>query len=175
MTEDIIFEWDSTAQEVRNSDRSLWLRRQQEHAGQASFDPRHEAYGVFQEDYSVGFMSSRGARQDELSGGLTVPEWKFAEDGRPITVIDSTAAYLNFTLPLKAYDTHGPSTVASHKFDTVERMNLFLEILPAMLAVLPFKFNEEYQNQRYAEGRVGYKVVYSDSFKESLSAGKFLL
>ncbi len=170
------FYWDSEAWEVRNADRSMWLRRTERF-----FHGRHdcwhtEKYIIFEPDFSIGF------RTKDLTGRANLRievlpefvEWTRDKSGRAITMIDWATDLVIVSIPKGRLEELGPIRAQERQFDSIARQERFLNALPDMLSVLPELRDKDEENQALAAGRIGYTVQFSDRFNTALNDGRYL-
>ena len=170
------FYWDSEAWEVRNADRSMWLRRAERY-----FHGRHdcwhtEEYVIFEPDFSIGFktkdLTGRANLRIEVLPEFV--EWTRDKSGRAITMIDWATDLVIVSIPKGRLEELGPIRAQERQFDSIARQERFLNALPDMLSVLPELRDKDEENQALAAGRIGYTVQFSDRFNTALNDGRYL-
>ena len=170
------FYWDQDAWEVRNADRSLWLRRQARFFHQLHDHFHSESYAIFEPDFSIAFSATEHSPWDrDTDGSVEFTRWTRDSQGRAIALIDSASRF-HFTTPPPShlFKSHGPLLPQNNKFDSVERQDRYIALLPKMLAVLPELSNHADRHADLANGRIGYAVEFSKGFHEKRARGVFL-
>lgn len=166
---DTEFYWDWEAQEVRNADRSLWLRRAQMREGMYGRGVRPEQYGVFRDDgFSIGFTTSTLPKTAPY--GSDDP-WERTEDGRAIAPVIGLTDVTRFDPIADRMEELGPFKPTHRRFQSLEQQEQILGALAAMLTHLPEAFNKMEHNRNRAAGRIGYELRLDEKFSSELLAG----
>ncbi|MEL7213765.1 MAG: hypothetical protein AAGK92_13965 [Pseudomonadota bacterium] len=163
------FLWDWDAQEVRNSDRSLWLRRAEFREGMNGRGVRSEQFGIFQDNgFSIGLMSSTIVMSAVTD---TSDVYERTDDGRAIVTIVGLTDVVRFDPILDRMKELGPYKPTSNRFQSLEQQSHLLDTFKQMLTVLPEAFNKREYNHDRANGRVGYDARFDKQFASDLLAG----
>ncbi|SEK55300.1 hypothetical protein [Pacificibacter marinus] len=165
------YEWDWAAQEVRNSDRSLWFRRSVQREGMNGHGVQSERYGIFECGFSVGFAASSKCDGSTQNPSTFLDGWERDEDGVAITQINGLTDVVRFNPVLGRQKELGPFQPTHRFFETLEQQERILVALPKMLKVLPESFNAQKLNEEKAGSRVGYRVSFSKGFVTARLSG----